>query len=223
MRREQLVRRLADHLVHQQHSMGRPLVVGITGADASGKSWLAGSLAQHLADRGVDHELVHVDDFHRPRRERYAGPRPEPDQYRHQSIALDALVQDVLSPIRTHGRLDQTLRHLDLRTDRYTTERSYRVTERSIVVVEGVFLLRRPVRVHLDLIVFLAVDEEVLVARGAGRDESVHGSDAERRFRQKYLPAQRVVFAANPPEQLADVIIDNTDWDQPQVIRWGNR
>lgn len=226
MRRDELTRRLADQLVQERLERldtGGPLVVGLTGADASGKSRLAGSLVQHLTDRGVENQLVRVDDFHRPRSERYAGRRPEPEQYLHQSIDLEVLVREVLAPLRTDGQLNLTARHLDLGTDRYTAERVYRVTERTIVVVEGVFLLREPVRAHLDVIVFLAVDEEELVARGSERDRLVHGADAERKFRQKFLPAQRAVFAENPPEHLADIIIENTDWDRPRVIRWGRR
>lgn len=223
MRREQLIGRLADDLVGRLGEQGGPLVVGLTGADASGKSRLAASLDRQLTLLGVAHQTVHVDDFHRPRRERYAGQRPEPEQYLHQSIDLEALVREVLGPIRRDGQLSHTARRLDLLTDGYTTERTYRVTERTIVLVEGVFLLREPVRTHLDLIVVLTADEEELVARGSQSDELVHGADAERRFRQKYLPAQRALFAANPPEQLADIIIDNTDWERPRVVRWGLR
>jgi uridine kinase len=223
VRRDELTRRLADRLVQERLDNGGPVVLGLTGADASGKSRLAGSLARHLDDRGVENQLVHVDDFHRPRSERYAGRRPEPEQYLHQSIDLEALVREVLGPIRRDGQLRHTARHLDLLTDGYTTERTYRVTERTIVLVEGVFLLREPVRSYLDLIVVLTADEEELVARGSQRDELVQGADAERRFREKYLPAQRALFAAHPPEQLADIIIDNTNWERPRVVRWGPR
>lgn len=221
MRREQLIGRLADDLVGRLGEQGGPLVVGLTGADASGKSRLAASLDRQLTLLGVAHQTVHVDDFHRPRRERYAGQRPEPEQYLHQSIDLEALVREVLSPIRHEGRLSHQGRHLDLRTDTYIVERTYDVTDRSIVLVEGVFLLRDPVRTYLDLVVFLTVDEEVLVARGSRRDQGQHGDDAERRFREKYLPAQQAVFAAHPPEELADIIIDNNDWSRPRVLQWG--
>lgn len=223
MRRDELIRRLADRLVQERLENEGAVVIGLTGADASGKSWLAASLAEQLTERGVENELVHVDDFHRPKSERYAGRRPEPEQYLDQSIDLEALVREVLRPIRRDGQLSRTARHLDLLTDAYTTERTYRVTERTIVLVEGVFLLREPVRTHLDLIVVLTADEEELVARGSRRDEQVHGADAERRFREKYLPAQRALFAANPPEQLADIIIDNTEWERPRVVRWEDR
>lgn len=223
VRRDELTRRLADRLVQERLDHGGPVVVGLTGPDASGKSRLAGSLAQQLTDLRVENQLVHVDDFHRPRSERYAGRRPEPEQYLHQSIDLEALVREVLGPIRRDGQLNHTGRHLDLLTDGYTIERTYRVTERTIVLVEGVFLVREPVRTHLDLVVVLTADEEELVARGSRRDELVHGADAERRFREKYLPAQRALFAAHPPERLADIIIDNTDWELPRVIRWGHR
>lgn len=54
----------------------RPYLVGITGKDASGKTQLARQLYQHLQSTGITTHLIHVDDFHRPRSERYHGSGP---------------------------------------------------------------------------------------------------------------------------------------------------
>ena len=45
---------------------GRPVVVGVTGIDASGKSHLTAELAALLRGRGTAVQVVHVDDFHHP-------------------------------------------------------------------------------------------------------------------------------------------------------------
>ena len=195
-------------------------MVGITGADASGKSALASALHAELAARGDRCQLVHVDDFHRPRAARYAGDLPETDKYLRQSVDLDRLVREVLAPVRQQGRLRLTLRHLDIDTDGWSVDRTYVVGELTIVLVEGVFLLRPPVREHLDRIVFLDVEDDELVSRGTVRDSGVHGDRAEDKFRRKFLPAQHVVFSAHPPRDHADVIIDNNDWMSPTVTLW---
>ena len=165
-------------------------------------------------------QIVHVDDFHRPRATRYGGDLPEDAKYLRQSIDLDQLADEVLAPIHACGQLRRTMRHLHIETDTYSVERTYDVDRRTIVVVEGVFLLRPPVSRYLHHLVFLEVAEETLIARGTLRDRELHGAAAERKFREKYLPAQRHVFAECPPHQHADVVIDNNDWNHPTVTKW---
>lgn len=200
---------------------GRPLIVGITGADASGKSVFATSLERELSARGEDVQLVHVDDFHHQRAHRYGGDLAEHRKYLDQSIDFQALVDSVLSPILHQGELQRTLRHLDIASDQYTVERHYRVSERTVVLVEGVFLLREDIRPFVDLMIFLHASSEQLVRRGMVRDAELLGDDAERRFREKYLPAQAELFSRVPPHEHADIVIDNTDWNTPRVLTWG--
>jgi uridine kinase len=212
--------RLAAALIAEQARRSAALTVGVTGADASGKTRFAGAVADRLLAAGARLQLVHVDDFHRPRAVRYAGDLPEPQKYLRQSIDLEQLARQVLEPIRTTGRLHRTIRHLDLVTDQYRLDRTYDVDERTIVLVEGVFLLRPPVRALLHRIVFLHVTDEEAIRRGSTRDQEVHAGRAETKFREKFLPAQRLVFTEHPPEQWADLIIDNTRWTQPLALRW---
>lgn len=220
MTANELVVRLAEALISDQRGRGRPLVVGVTGPDASGKSQLAAALQRAVEARGQRITMIHVDDFHHPRAVRYAGDLPDPDKYLVQSIDFDRLIAEVLSPIRRHGSLRCSLRHLDIATDSWSVERRYEVDADTMVLVEGVFLLRPPVRELIDRLVYLDVDEEILVARGAHRDRDVHGAAAETKFRHKFLPAQRRTVALHPPHSYADVIVDNNDWTAPTVTSW---
>jgi uridine kinase len=217
--RQALLDRLSTALAAVQAERGGPLVVGVTGADASGKSHFAADLADRLRAEAKC-QLIHVDDFHRPRAVRYAGPQSEAEKYLWQSIDLDQLAGEVLAPVHRYGELRRTMQHLHIEDDTYTVERAYDIDSGTIVLVEGVFLLRPPVREHLHHLVFLDVDEEALVARGSQRDRDLHGPGTERKFREKFLPAQRRVFAAHPPNEHADVIIDNNDWASPTVTKW---
>ncbi|ASW55291.1 hypothetical protein [Plantactinospora sp. KBS50] len=219
MTRLALLDRLSRALADVQADLRQALVVGVTGADASGKSHFAADLADRLQTEAKC-QLVHVDDFHRPRAVRYAGELSEAEKYLRQSIDLDRLAEEVLTPIRQNGQLRRTMRHLHIEDDTYTVERAYDIDPSTIVIVEGVFLLRPQVREHLHRLIFLDVDEEALVARGSRRDRDLHGQGVERKFREKFLPAQRQIFAAYPPDRHADVIIDNSDWQIPTVTKW---
>jgi uridine kinase len=197
-----------------------PFALGITGADASGKSHLAEAIGAELKRRKRPYQIVHVDDFLRPRAIRYSGDATEVEKYLDQSFDLNHLVDAVLEPLRRNGSVVTTITHLDVITDRYEVERTYRADGKTLVVIEGVFLLRPDVRCYLDGLVFLDAPDDELRARGRRRDAAQLGPDADRRFREKYLPAQHRLFSLYPPCEHADVIIDNRDWRRPRITRW---
>ncbi|MEV8099463.1 hypothetical protein [Kitasatospora sp. NPDC085879] len=217
--RAELVERLRTLLGRSKHP-DRPLVVGITGMDTSGKSRLADELADALAHRATPHQVVHIDDFHHPRAHRYRPDLPEPEQYYAHSIDFERAARDVLRPIRDEGRLDTELTLLDLPTDTPTLRRRYTVGPRTTVIVEGVFLLRPEVRDLIDLFVHLDVREDVVLERARIRDVPGQGEDVMRKYGTKYLPAQRAYLAAHPPARHAHVLVDNSDWTNPVVLRW---
>ncbi len=196
----------------------RPYILGVTGADASGKSQLAAILQRELIACGYTTHLIHVDDFHYPRAHRYAGNRPEPEKFRYQSIDFHKLRNEVLVPLRAEGVLHREFHLLDIPTDEYTLIRRYDIDPDSIVIVEGVFLLGEELRELIDDLICLVVSDEELIRRGIQRDSDLLGADARRRFEEKYLPAQRALFAQYPPEKYASLVIDNEDYQNPRLV-----
>lgn len=220
MKREILLRILSTHLERTLAARPGPVIIGLTGADASGKTRLASALATTLRSDGRRCQLVHVDDFHNPRAVRYAGDLPEAEKYLRQSFDFNQLVNEILKPIRDSGELERDLEHIDVETDTRSVRRSYHVDADTVVLIEGVFLLLPRFREFLDVVIFLDADDDTLVERAEHRDLGLHGPLVAERFRAKYLPAQRVLFAENQPERHAHLIIDNRDWDNPRIVRW---
>lgn len=217
--RRQVLDRLV-HLIRQRKPGHRPLIVGITGMDTSGKSQLTHALAGELERFSHQVQVVHVDDFHRPRAQRYLPELPEPVQYYEHSIDFGRAASDVLRPIQVDHSLDVTLKLLDLPSDAWTLERRYVVSDQTIVLLEGVFLFRPELRNLVGLFVYLHVDEPVVLERGRARDVPNQGEEVMRKYHSKYLPAQRSYLAAHPPELHAEVIIDNSSWEEPVVVKW---
>ena len=63
----------------------------------------------------------------------------------------------------------------------------------------------------------MAVDEGEILRRAARRDGPKLGAALERLYRCRYLPAQRRYREAVRPDELADVVIDNTDPTRPRL------
>ena len=214
-----MINRLATHLAKIERG-NCPLVVGVTGIDASGKSSMTTLLEKELVRLGCLLQVIRLDDFHRPRIDRYREGISEPEKYYEQSFDLDRLSNEVLRPIRNEGRLEASLVCLNLLEDTWSAERNYSVNEDSIVLLEGVFLFRPELSHYVDLMIFLRVDEGVAINRELTRDASALGDDVLRRFQTKYLPAQRTYLAEYPSERNADIILDNNDWNNPLIIKW---
>jgi uridine kinase len=215
----ELLQRLAQ-LITQRKSAERPIVVGITGMDTSGKSEMTSALSSELRRESQHVQVVHIDDFHRPRAQRYCSDMPEPVQYYERSIDFERVARDILQPIRETGQLSVALTLLDLPSDTWTLQRSYAASDQTVVLVEGVFLFRPEVRDLIELLIYLHVDKDVVLERGRARDMPSQGEDVMRKYHTKYLPAQRTYLAAHPPESHADVIIDNSSWQRPTVSKW---
>lgn len=213
-----MINRLATYISQSRPETG-PYVIGITGIDASGKSTLTTLLEQELVQMGGVVQVVRLDDFHRPRIDRYREGLDEPEKYYEQSFDFNRLIDEVLEPIRDEGVLDTSLVCLDVVADTWTNERHYSVTSDSIVLLEGVFLFRPEISHFLDLIVFLRVDEGVAIDRALTRDASVLGANILERYQSKYLPAQRKYLAEYPSERNADIILDNNDVNNPLIIK----
>jgi len=72
-----------------------------------------------------------------------------------------------------------------------------------------------------ELSIFLAVDRAVALERAIERDAArMGGREAARaRYGSRYFPGETLYLETVHPEQLADVVVENTDPDRPRLDR----
>jgi uridine kinase len=182
---------LADRIegVRRPHAVR----VAIDGVDAAGKTTLADAIASALRRRGREVVRVSVDGFLRPRAERYRRGELSPEGYYHDSFDYAALRETMCGA---------------------------RSVQEAILLVDGVFLLRPELVEEWDLRIFVSVERDEALRRALERDTPIFGSraEAERRYRARYQPGQRLYFAEARPLDAADVVVVNDDPARP-VIR----
>jgi phosphoglycolate phosphatase len=193
-----------------------PVVVGINGIDASGKTSFAVNLAKYLRSRGHKTECVHLDDFHNPRDIRYQL-EDEIESYLKYAFNLKGLEEEPLAPIKEGGKINKELALLDLKTDTFASHKEYRIDRETIVIVEGVLLYREPVDKYFDYRVFLDISFEELLRRVAERDVPLYGKEFLERYHRKYIPIQKRYLESCRPVERCDLIIDNNDFTRPVV------
>jgi phosphoglycolate phosphatase len=194
----------------------RALIIGVTGIDTSGKTRFAEALSEFLISKGHKTQLINLDDFHNPKSIRYSG-QDQVENYYNKSFDLLTLIQKLLIPIRSKRKLSTELTLLDLATDKYEVSKKYSVDENTIVVFEGVFLFRNELSEYIDYKIFLEIPFEESKNRAATRDVPVYGEEVLKRYDEKYLPAQKRYIDHCHPMKMADMIIDNLNWQYPTI------
>jgi uridine kinase len=87
---------------------------------------------------------------------------------------------------------------------------AYRFADVDVIVLEGVFLLRRDLRHHYDLSLWVECSFATALARAVARgQEGLPPAETAEAFETIDFPAQRVHFAADDPRAAADAIVVN--------------
>jgi len=180
-------------LLAEEHA-GAPLLVGVDGAGASGKS----TLARHLASQ-LGSALVHVDDFYQPSRKRFQGPvgeRPVGADYDRARLA-----REVLTPLR--AGLPAGYRRYDWIVDALEPEPT--IAEGPRVVVEGVYATSEPLRAFYDVTLWVECPREERLERGLARD----GAAAKPRWLD-WMAGEDLYIARENPRRRATFVCDGS-------------
>jgi uridine kinase len=198
----------------------RIIRVAIDGVDGAGKTTLADALAPVVAAQGRPTIRASVDDFHHPRALRYARGRHSPDGYYLDSYDYDSFRKLLVDPLSPGGSGQYAARHFDLDNDRLFDPMTQQAEPASALIVDGIFLHRPELRSYWDLSVFLKVDFEVSLPRGAQRGPTFDATDAASPSNQRYVGGQQRYLRECEPEQRADIVIDYNDLREPKALKW---
>jgi uridine kinase len=192
MTRTDLLTFLAGQIMARK-AEGRPLKVRIDGRCAAGKTMLADELEQVLSGKGFEVLRPSVDGFHHPRERRYQQGEYSARGYYEDAYDYDAVVSALLRPL----------------------------SRNTILLFEGIFVLRRQINRYWDYRILVDVDAETSRARSVNRDTGVIGPAGvvRRKFDERYEPAWQMYVSEENPDAKSDVIIDNREVDNPRILK----
>ncbi|MDP1615791.1 hypothetical protein [Phenylobacterium sp.] len=205
--------RLLAALAQQVCALGPGrLKVAVDGRTASGKTSFGHELAQALAARGRPVLRASLDDFKRPWRDRGLYDRESGEGYYRNAFDYEAVRRLLLTPMAGDGLC--ALCSIDPRTQIDHSETCVQAPPDAILVVDGVFAFRPELNDHWDLRVWLEIATAESIARGLARD----GGDGSV-MRDRYVVSEDLYAADVDPAARADVVIDNSRFDQPRPLR----
>ncbi len=196
-----------------------PLRVAVDGSPAAGKTTLADELALLLRGGGREVIRASTEGFHLPRAQRYRHGEFSPEANYHDAFDYDTLRRVLLDPLGPDGDRRYQQAVYDMDTDSALSLPATAAPADAVLILDGVFLLRPELLDRWDLSIFVSAAFEQTLDRARTRDLARLGSAAEveRRFRTRYIPAQKLYFAAARPADHADIIVHN---DEPRRPAW---
>lgn len=216
MIRKKMIKQLADKITEVQKNS--PVLVGIDGIDASGKTTLANELADELKKSNREIIRASIDGFHNSEKIRYSKGRNSPEGYYYDSFNYSSVREFLLDPLSS-GNLRYKSVAFDYLSNNDIISDFTTATRSSILIMDGIFLFRPELIKYWDLKIFLDVDFEVIIQRVINRQaEKKHiGSkeDIINKYNKRYIPGQEIYLRSEKPRKKADIIIDNNNFENP--------
>ncbi len=220
MTRPQVLEQLADLIIGV--SKPHPVRVAIDGVDAAGKTTLADELVAPVESRGRPVIRANLDGFHRPRGERYRRGQDSPVGYYHDSFDYESVRDELLEQLGPGGSMRYRTATFDYRSDEFICEQFQTASSDSVLLFDGIFLLRSELNDLWDFRIFLQTNADVALKRAIERDATLLGSDdsIRKQYAKRYMPGQRIYLDGVRPERIANVVVDNNDLDNPRVLSY---
>lgn len=171
------------------------LTIGIDGNAASGKTTLAGLLAEKYQA-----SVFHMDDFFLPQElkteERLAVPG--------ENIHWERFLEEVLTPLKMGE--DIRYRKYDCKTTSYSP--TITVKPQAVTIVEGVYSLHPRLSPNYDLTIFLSLNERIQKERLLRRENP----QSFERYLTEWIPLENAYFAHLKPASTCHITLDDEDF-----------
>ena len=209
-----------ESLVGLQRQKAKPIRVAINGIEGTGKTTFSKGLVSYLQSKSVTAINVSIDGFHFNKEHRYRQGRDSVIGYYEDSYDEVGFVDKVLLSSQKEPAYYISATH-DLESDLYVDLEPVKIPNNAVLVTDGAYLFKQPYRDHWDLKIYLKTNYETALKRGAKRDrENLGGMEgAIQKFNDRYHKASKLYIKKNSPETIADLVIDNTDFENLKIIK----
>lgn len=184
------------------------LLVGISGIDASGKGVITSKVAERLRAQRINVAKICVDGWLNLPHARF-DPDNLAKHFYERALRFDEMFEQLIVPLRNNRSIELDVDYTEETASSYRKHR-YEYRDLDIILLEGIFLLKRAYRHHFDLTAWVDCSFETALERAIKRSqEGLPPAETIKAFETIYFPAQRIHFARDNPQVAADVIIHN--------------
>ncbi|QUH21614.1 uridine kinase [Alkaliphilus sp. B6464] len=184
-------------------------MVAIDGLGGSGKTTITKSIAENLKTKGYNPVIIHIDDFIQPKSVRYNEKYEEWFCYYHLQWRYKYLIDNILCPIYDGEKMiDRKIELYDKDIDEYKVKDFKYDSDKSLLIIEGVFLQRPELKKFLNYVIYLDIPKDIRLERVIKRDRYI-GNDQQivDKYKTRYFPAEERYISTCCPKDNADLVI----------------
>jgi len=186
----------------------RSVLIAISGIDAGGKGYFTERLVGSLQAKGVRAVSVNVDAWLSLPDRRFGTSDP-PENYYHHTIRFEEMFTETVFPLRDHRSLRVEINYADETATEYR-RRSLQFDNVEVIVLEGIYLLKRSFQSYYDRSIWIECGFETALERAISRgQEGLPPEETIRDYHTIYVPAQEIHFQRDDPRGAADLIVNN--------------
>jgi uridine kinase len=198
----------------KQISGERALLVGISGIDGSGKGFVAAKIAGSLGKAagvtapGYHVALIGVDGWLNLPHVRFNREKPA-DHFYENAFRFEEMFETLVLPLSENREIDLRMDFSEETATEYRKQR-YQFRAIDIILLEGIFLLKKDLRHHFDLTCWVDCSFETALGRAVKRcQEGLPPLETVHAFQTIYFPAQQIHFERDAPQPAADFVLPN--------------
>ena len=186
----------------------RSVLVAITGIDGCGKGYVTSRIVDGLRKKGLRAVAINVDGWLNLPDKRFDASNPAEHFYLH-AIRFEELFAELVLPLRDLRSLRVVTNHAEETSTEYK-RRAYEFEDVDVIVLEGIYLLKRDLQPCYDLSVWIDCSFDTALERAIPRaQEGLTPEQTLRAYRTTYFPAQEIHFSRDDPKGEATLVVNN--------------
>ncbi|NME71838.1 nucleoside/nucleotide kinase family protein [Flammeovirga aprica] len=195
------------YTLQQKAKYHRPLMVGISGIDGSGKGYIGQKLFDGLISKGIKCELIGIDGWLEKPSRRFSKENPAEHFYR-KSFRFEEMNEKLIKPLKQDGKIDFIAQHSAPDHSEELIDFHYDINDVEILLVEGIFLFQE--QFDFDYRIWIECSFETAFERALVRNQEGLSEEAlKEEYDTTYFPAQHLHFENDNPKDKADFILIN--------------
>lgn len=220
MNEKETFKLIKDNILSISERKSKPIRVAINGIEGTGKTVFAKKLTKYLKSENIIAMQISIDGFHFNKEIRYKQGRDSAKGYYEDAYNETAFIEKVLMASQAEiPNITKATHHLE--TDEYLNLMPIKIDNKTILITDGAYLFKPNYRKHWDLKIYLKTSFEIAMKRGIERDKnSLGGIDlTKEKYEKRYHKSSRIYLKENKPEKIADIIIDNSDFNNLKIVK----
>ncbi|KDR54572.1 uridine kinase [Arthrospira platensis str. Paraca] len=186
----------------------QPVLVAISGIDASGKGYITAQIVKILSQGNLRVASINIDGWLNLPHQRFSQTNPAAHFYQY-AIRFDQLFSQLVFPLRQLRSVSLEVNYTQETATEYQKHR-YKFDNIDIIILEGIFLLKQEFQSYYDLSFWIECSWETALERAIRRSqEGLSQQETVKAYQAIYFPAQKIHWERDKPRQAVTARINN--------------